>query len=212
MGTRDRKARDKIARREAIVKAAREVFAEKGLLASTMDDVARRAEVAKGTIYLHFKSKEDMFTALMDEGLALVAKRFTEAVDLSLRADDNLRRLCDAYCRLYREEPQYFKLLFFCSHSEVRAKTCANPSECQGLPPLAALIQQGIDEGTFAPTVDATKAAAIAWASSNGIILMYEEHPHHTTSFDLPFEELLRTNMELLIRGLKQGPEVTRRG
>lgn len=212
MGTRDRKAREKIARREAIVKAAREVFAEKGLLASTIDDVARRAEVAKGTIYLHFKSKEEIFTALMDEGLALVAKRFTEAVDLSLRADDNLRRLCDAYCRLYREEPQYFKLLFFCSHSDVRAKTCANPSECQGLPPLAALIQQGIDEGTFAPTLDATKAAAIAWASSNGIILMYEEHPHHTTSFDLPFEELLRMNMELLICGFKQGPEVTRRG
>jgi hypothetical protein len=34
---------------------------------------------------------------------------------------------------------------------------------------------------------------------------MYEEHPHHTTSFDLPFEELLRTNMELLIQGLRQG-------
>jgi len=205
MGTRDRRGREKVARREAILRAAKEVFAEKGLFASTIDDIARHAEVAKGTIYLHFRSREDMFTALMDEGLALVAKRFTEAVDLSLRADDNLRRLCDAYCRLYREEPQYFKLLFFCSHSEVRAKTCANPSECQGLPPLAALIQQGIDEGTFAPTVDATKAAAIAWASSNGIILMYEEHPHHTTTFDLPFEELLRTNMELLIRGLKQG-------
>lgn len=210
MGTRDRKAREKVARREAILRAAKEVFAENGLLASTIDDVARRAEVAKGTIYLHFRSKEEMFKALMDEGLALVAKRFTEAVDLSLRADDNLRRLCDAYCRLYREEPQYFKLLFFCSHSEVRAKTCANPSECQGLPPLAALIQQGIDEGTFAPTVDATKAAAIAWASSNGIILMYEEHPHHTTTFDLPFEELLRTNMELLIRGLKHGLEASR--
>jgi hypothetical protein len=58
--------------------------------------------------------------------------------------------------------------------------------------------------------VEATKAAAIAWASSNGIILMYEEHPHHTTTFDLPFEELLRTNMELLIRGLKQGIETPR--
>jgi AcrR family transcriptional regulator len=205
MGTRDRRAREKLGRREAILKAAKEVFARKGLLTSTVDDVAQRAEVAKGTIYLHFKAKEDIFKALMDEGLALVEKRFIEAVDLSVPADENLRRLCDAYCRLYREEPQYFKLLFFCSHSDVRAKTCANPSECQGLPPLAALIRKGIDEGTFARTVDPMKAAAIAWASSNGIILMYEEHPHHTTSFDLPFEELLRTNMELLIQGLKQG-------
>lgn len=203
MPTRERRTREKVARREAILKAAKAVFADKGLLASTIDEVAERAEVAKGTIYLYFRSKEEMFSALLDEGLALVGKRFGEAVDLSLPADENLRRLCDAYCRLYREEPQYFKLLFFCSHADVRAKTCANPSECQGLPPLAALIQKGIDEGTFSPTVDPAKAAAIAWASSNGIILIFEQDPRGATRFDLPIEELLRTNMELLIGGLK---------
>ena len=203
VGTRDRRSREKVARREAILKAAKAVFAEKGLLAATIDDVAARAEVGKGTIYLYFKAKEEIFTALMEEGMALVGKRFGEAVDLSLPADENLRRLCDAYCRLYREEPQYFKLLFFCSHADVRAKACANPSECQGLPPLAALIQRGIDEGTFSPTVDPAKAAAIAWASSNGIILLYEQDPQQTPRFDLPIEELLRTNTELFIRGLK---------
>ena len=65
MGTRDRRAREKVGRREAILKAAKEVFARKGLLASTIDDVAQRAEVAKGTIYLHFKAKEDLFKALL---------------------------------------------------------------------------------------------------------------------------------------------------
>ena len=203
MGTRDRRSREKVARRDAILKAAKAVFAEKGLLASTIDDVAEGAEVAKGTIYRYFKAKEEIFAALMDEGLALVGKRFSEAVDLSLPADENLRRLCDAYCRVYREEPQYFKLLFFCSHADVRAKVCANPSECQGLPPLAALIQRGIDEGTFSPTVDAAKAAAIAWASSNGIILLFEQELQQSTRFNLPIEELLRTNTELLIGGLK---------
>ena len=183
--------------------AAKAVFTEKGLLTSTIDDVAERAEVAKGTIYLYFKAKEEIFAALMDEGLELVGKRFSDAVDLSLPADENLRRLCDAYCRVYREEPQYFKLLFFCSHADVRAKMCANPSECQGLPPLAALIQKGIDEGTFSATVDAAKAAAIAWGSSNGIILMFEQELRGSARFELPIEDLLRTNMELLIRGLK---------
>ena len=203
MGTRDRRSREKVARREAILQAARGVFTEKGLLASTIDEVAERAEVAKGTIYLYFRSKEEILSALLDEGLALVGKRFSEALDLSLPADENLRRLCDAYCRLYREEPQYFKLLFFCAHADVRAKTCTNPSACQGLPPLAALIQKGIDEGTFSPMVDPSKVAAIAWASSNGIILMCEQDPRGSTRFDQPVEELLRTNMDLLIRGMK---------
>jgi len=203
MGTKDRRSREKSARRETILKAAKAVFAEKGVLATTIDDIAERAEVAKGTIYLYFRAKEEMFSALMDEGLALVGQRFGEAVDLALPADENLRRLCDAYCRLYREEPQYFKLLFFCSHADVRAKTCANPSECPGLPPLAVLIQKGIDEGTFPPTVDPAKAAAIAWGSSNGIILMFEQALQGSTRFHLPIEDLLRMNTELFIRGLK---------
>ena len=203
MSAKDRRSREKLARREAILKAAKAVFTEKGLLAATIDEVAQRAEVAKGTIYLYFTSKEEILSALLDEGLALVGKRFIEAVDPSLPADENLRRLCDAYYRVYREEPQYFKLLFFCSHADVKAKICANPSECQGLPPLAALIKKGIDDGIFSPTVDPSKAATIAWASSNGIILMCEQDPEGATRFDLPIEELLRTNMELLIRGLK---------
>lgn len=208
MGTKQRRTREKAARRETILEAARGVFAKKGILASTIDEIAERAEVAKGTIYLYFKSKEEMLSALLDEGLALVGKRFSEAVDLSLPADENLRRLCDAYHRLYREEPQYFKLLFFCSHADVRAKACANPSECQGLPPLTALIQKGIEEGTFSPTVDPAKAAAIAWASSNGIILLFEQDPEQATRFHLPIDELLRINMDLFIRGLKaKAPE-----
>ena len=144
-----------------------------------------------------------MLTAVMEEGMALVVQRFTEAVDLSLPADENLRRLCDAYWRFYREAPHHFKLLFFCTHADVRAKTCADPSDCPGIPPLATLIQKGIDDGIFTPTVDPSKAAAIAWASSNGIILMFEQDPRPAAKFDLPIEELLKTNMELLIRGLK---------
>jgi AcrR family transcriptional regulator len=201
MGTETRRSREKLARRDAILKAAKSLFSEKGLLASTIDEVAARAELAKGTIYLYFKAKEEIMSALLDEGLELVGKRFSEAVDLSLPADENLRRLCDAYCRLYREEPQYFKLLFFCSHADVRAKLCANPSECRGLPPLAALIQKGIAEGTFSPAVDASQAAAIAWAATNGIILMFEQDPR--APGDVAIEDLLRANIELLIRGLK---------
>ena len=48
-----------------------------------------------------------MLTALVDEGLTLVGRRFGEAIDLSLPADENLRRLCDAYCRFYWEDPHH---------------------------------------------------------------------------------------------------------
>ena len=52
-------------RREAIIEAALDEFIARGFAATRLDDIARRAGVAKGTIYLHFKDKESMFEELI---------------------------------------------------------------------------------------------------------------------------------------------------
>jgi AcrR family transcriptional regulator len=52
-------------RREAIIEAALDEFIARGFTATRLDDVAKRAGVAKGTIYLHFKDKESMFEELV---------------------------------------------------------------------------------------------------------------------------------------------------
>src|ERR1700747_2354222 len=52
-------------RRQAIVDAAMEEFIARGFAATRLDDIAKRAGVAKGTIYLHFKDKESMFEELI---------------------------------------------------------------------------------------------------------------------------------------------------
>ncbi len=56
-------------RRQAIIDAALDEFIARGFTATRLDDVARRAGVAKGTIYLHFKDKESMFEELIRTGL-----------------------------------------------------------------------------------------------------------------------------------------------
>lgn len=52
-------------RRRAIIEAAMEEFIARGFAATRLDDIAKRAGVAKGTIYLHFKDKESMFEELI---------------------------------------------------------------------------------------------------------------------------------------------------
>jgi AcrR family transcriptional regulator len=59
--------RRKQARPSEILEAALAVFAEKGLVAARMDDIARRAGVTKGTIYLYFENKDAVFKALLAE-------------------------------------------------------------------------------------------------------------------------------------------------
>ena len=54
-------------RRNAIVAAALDEFAEKGFAAARMEDIARRAGVAKGTIYLNFNDKEALFEAIVNQ-------------------------------------------------------------------------------------------------------------------------------------------------
>mgnify|MGYP004707043205 CR=1 FL=1 len=52
-----------------ILEAAVEVIAEKGLHETTIDEIAQRAGVAKGTVYLYFKNKESLLASLMQVGL-----------------------------------------------------------------------------------------------------------------------------------------------
>src|SRR5580692_5393999 len=62
-------------RRAAIVKAALDEFIARGFTATRLDDVAKRAGVAKGTIYLHFKDKESMFEELVRTAIVPLVSR-----------------------------------------------------------------------------------------------------------------------------------------
>ncbi|GMO96518.1 MULTISPECIES: TetR/AcrR family transcriptional regulator [Bradyrhizobium] len=64
-------------RRAAIVDAAMEEFIARGFAATRLDDIAKRAGVAKGTIYLHFKDKESMFEELVRVVIVPVVARLT---------------------------------------------------------------------------------------------------------------------------------------
>jgi AcrR family transcriptional regulator len=64
-------------RRQAIVEAALEEFVARGFTATRLDDIAKRAGVAKGTIYLHFKDKESMFEELIRTAIVPLVGRIT---------------------------------------------------------------------------------------------------------------------------------------
>ncbi|MDU3046352.1 TetR/AcrR family transcriptional regulator, partial [Bradyrhizobium sp.] len=64
-------------RRAAIVQAAMDEFIARGFAATRLDDIARRAGVAKGTIYLHFKDKESMFEELIRTAIVPFVSRLT---------------------------------------------------------------------------------------------------------------------------------------
>src|SRR5215470_19921839 len=74
--------RDPGARRQAILEAALAVFTAEGFAATKLDDVADRAGVAKGTIYLHFKDKQDLFEQMVREAVSPVIARLEALAQL----------------------------------------------------------------------------------------------------------------------------------
>lgn len=84
------------AKREAILDAALEEFAERGYACARMEDIARRAGVAKGTLYLHFGDKEGLFNGLAESALGPLREVAGEIIgDDSLSLRGKLERLCD---------------------------------------------------------------------------------------------------------------------
>ncbi|TAM39648.1 TetR/AcrR family transcriptional regulator, partial [bacterium] len=61
-----RRERDKLLRRRDILRAAEHVFALKGYYEATMQDIARDAQYATGTVYLYFKDKESLYFSLVE--------------------------------------------------------------------------------------------------------------------------------------------------
>ncbi len=62
-----RKERERLARQQDILTAARELFLRQGYHETTLEEIARHAEFGKGTIYNYFDSKEDLFLAIFDQ-------------------------------------------------------------------------------------------------------------------------------------------------
>jgi len=78
-------------RRSEILDAARRVFARKGFALGIMDEIAREAGIAKGTIYLYFSSKNDVYKALLDHDMRILQESTIERIGSAATLRDKIR-------------------------------------------------------------------------------------------------------------------------
>jgi AcrR family transcriptional regulator len=208
MGTVERREREKLARKSSILDAARHVFFAKGLLAATVDEIAERAELSKGAIYLYFRSKEEMYVSLMNEGMDILFGYFHEAIRPKLPADKLLLRIKDAYYRFYQHNREYFTILFLYFHTDIRKKLSPEIiASCEQkalwcLKVLTDVVERGIKDGIFRKC-NAWHTVLAGWSSFNGIIMLAEQDKQHATTFGFEVKQLLDLSVDMLIRGLK---------
>jgi TetR/AcrR family transcriptional regulator, fatty acid metabolism regulator protein len=99
-------------KRERILGAAERVFAQRGFFHARVSEIAREAGVADGTIYLYFKSKDELLISLFESRMERVVRALSAAVDRAgPRARDRLTAFLDAYAALVVENPALAEVL-----------------------------------------------------------------------------------------------------
>jgi AcrR family transcriptional regulator len=184
-------------RRAAIVAAALDEFIARGFTATRLDDVAKRAGVAKGTIYLHFKDKETLFEELVRTAIVPVVNRLTTPPPLGGSVREALEAFAQSFMRevvgtrradiirlIVAEGPRFPAIADF-YYREVVSR---------GLAAIHGLIEIGIARGeicegelkNFPQIVVAPAIVAIVWKS------LFERHA------PLDANEMLRVHLDLI--------------
>lgn len=208
----DRREQERARRRQAILAAARVVFAQDGFHRATVDAIARRAEVAKGTIYLYFESKEAILAELVLQALAELVARLEAASDSCsvLHPDQKLKAMADAYLAFAQHAPDYFRLLsafdrgaFQEGISAERRSQILAASE-QALSLVTQAVSDGMALGLFAPG-DPRQAAGVLWATLNGALALMA-HPMRREMMRADVSRFYHAAFDVCLRGLASGP------
>lgn len=207
MATQVRREQDRARRRNDILMAARAVFAEDGFRRATVDQIAQRAEVAKGTIYLYFETKEAIMADLVLLALAELQIQLRAAVESQsiLQPDGRLRAMADAYLTFSQRSPDYFRLLTAFDGGDLGGNLSPQRNELilaasnRTLDLVAQAVADGVALGIFAVR-DVRQAAAVLWAGLNGSLALLA-HPIRRTLIQTDLPGLYHATLELLLRG-----------
>lgn len=117
MGIKERKEREKRQRTSGILESARLLFESKGFLNTTLQDVAKEAEISVGLIYRYFDSKEDIFASLALKGADTFDKKLEEILKRGKRkavpAKEVLYEIAMGFFSFYDPYGEYFDMLLY---------------------------------------------------------------------------------------------------
>jgi AcrR family transcriptional regulator len=141
-------------RRQHILVAAIEVFAQKGFAGANVADIAQVAEIGKGTVYLYFKSKEEIFRAILDEH-SFMPDLLDILQDLDAPIEATLTKLAQRYFDFMRENSAVVRIIlleggrFMTEPSQVYSE-----SALRGNQAVAHYLQAQIEAGRVQPSVN----------------------------------------------------------
>lgn len=160
-------------KRERILAAAERVFARCGFFAARVSEIAKDAGVADGTIYLYFKSKDDLLISLFEARMKQVNAVLREAI-AGAPGPGQLRAFIRAYLRLVHDEPGAAEVLTIeLRQSSKFMKEYENPQFADFLRMLGGLIADGQERGELDRSIPSHVAARMIFGMLDELSLAW---------------------------------------
>jgi len=191
MGIQERKQREREHRRQAVIDAAIEVIMKKGFNSMTMDDIAEVAELSKATLYLYFKSKEELVIEIVIQ----VLKHFASYMEAGMKGYDPVAALCkmgESYLKYFYQFPVHYQILNYqdnssdLDYSKFENSLQLVQANSHVWDVICAPIEAGKQKGLFRPDIDSLEYGVMLWTSGTGIINLvshFQNANHHKLEY-----------------------------
>jgi AcrR family transcriptional regulator len=209
MGLEDRRKREKDQRRSAILNAARKLFFEKGFRYVTVENIARKAELSKGSIYLYFSSKGEIYTQILLNDIDKFNKKSSLIFQNGKSAAELVMDFAFIYVDFFLNDRELFRIMMtFMLHTEdMNLAETVNQHIIEvtnnTVKIIETILQQGIEKGEFPSDINLRLSRNAMWGLLNGIISL-----HLFTGKEAHKEERIRSavkaSLDIFINGLKR--------
>src|SRR6476661_5345402 len=127
--------------RERIERAAVQLFAEKGVEATSVRDVARAVDISEGALYRHFDGKDELVWELFERNYVEFAGRLESVAQAETTARGQLAAMIRGFCQAHDEDPLLFRFLLFVQHGQLSKLAAGTPTPVDA---VRTVIERGI--------------------------------------------------------------------
>lgn len=208
MGIEERRGRERDARRLNIVRAARKLFYEKGFKDVTVAQIARKAEISKGAVYLYFNSKEEIYSHILLSDLDNIYNVVLNSLKDGKSATKMLEDFAEIYIDTFLKDRESFRkiMTFMLQSDHPNLSENLNHSLIKStnktIDIVGTILQSGVENREFPPDLDIWQNRNIIWGMLNGIISLYLFIGKEITR-EKVIKSMVRSGLNHLIEGIK---------
>jgi AcrR family transcriptional regulator len=208
VGLHERRIKEKDNRRRLILKSARALFFKKGFNKVTVDEIAKISELGKGSIYLYFNSKEEIYAQILLSDIDSFYQMVSVLFEKKGSALELLEEFSMIYVDFFLNESELFRILMtFMLHPDrmnlsKELNTQILEANARSIDIIGKILEKGVDSKEFSPEINIRRNQNAIWGLLNGVVSLFIFFGSKERRKD-KINATIKSALEVFVKGLK---------